>query len=264
MSYSHSAGRSETITRIPTTLSSKLDRNLLAYAAAAGAVGVGVLALAEPSPAEVVFTPTHQTISSGHGLWLDLNGDGTTDFFFKDSGWHFPGPRGETCGPTSTCGPAGYGELMVKGAKPANEVVGVRDRYYRGLARVLPINSKVGSSAAFVSNASEGVIMGTLSVGVDNTNSAGYWHNVQNQFLGLKFSINGETHYGWARFSVKVGAKFQFYGILTGYAYETSPNTPILTGQRSGTDAHSDSAVPGASLGRLAQGADGLAEWRQK
>jgi len=262
MSYSHRAKGAQATRRIPAKLNSKLDRNLLAYAAAAGAVGVGVLTLAEPSRAEVVFTPTHQTISSGHGLWLDLNGDGITDFFFKDSGGH--GVARATCAPSS-CPRVYWGDLEVKGAKPENQLIGVHQRGAFPWARALPTNAKVGSSAAFVSGTA---IMGTFYQGTDGDNRwEGYWFDLKGQFLGLKFSINGETHYGWARLSVGQGAQLQFHGILTGYAYETLADTPILTGQRSGPDVGMAPTVPAAtlepaSLGRLAQGAYSLAAWR--
>jgi hypothetical protein len=62
--------------RLPISSNHNFDHNLLAYAAAAG---VGILALAQPSEAEVVFTPVNQTISPG-SLALDLTNDGTTDF----------------------------------------------------------------------------------------------------------------------------------------------------------------------------------------
>jgi hypothetical protein len=65
--------------RLPISSNHNFDHNLLAYAAAASAAGVGILALAQPSEAEVVFTPVNQTISPG-SLALDLTNDGTTDF----------------------------------------------------------------------------------------------------------------------------------------------------------------------------------------
>jgi hypothetical protein len=50
----------------------------------------------------------------------------------------------------------------------------------------------------------------------------GEWAYATNRNLGLKFSIQGETHYGWARLSVYV-VKGRPYvrSTLTGYAYET-------------------------------------------
>jgi len=78
----------------------------------------------------------------------------------------------------------------------------------------------------------------------------------------LKFLINGEVHYGWARLSIS-------YNImqLTGYAYETVANEAIVAGQTSGPDKASStdpgSPASSATLGWLAQGAAGLVAWRR-
>ena len=69
----------------PTTtprINSAIEKKLLGYAALATAAGVGALALAQPSEAEVIYTPTNQKIA-GASLYLDLNGDGINDFFFQ-------------------------------------------------------------------------------------------------------------------------------------------------------------------------------------
>jgi hypothetical protein len=87
----------------------------------------------------------------------------------------------------------------------------------------------------------------------------GPWENggkgVKDRYLGLKFKIKGKIHYGWARlnFPYAQGAT------MTGYAYETIANKPIVTGKTKGPDVIT---VQPASLGRLAQGSAGLAAWR--
>jgi hypothetical protein len=67
-------------------------------------------------------------------------------------------------------------------------------------------------------------------------------------------------------------------GLLTGYAYETIPNKPIITGKTKGPDdGANDDPGPGASvanpipeipqpasLGALAMGSSGLSIWRRK
>jgi len=97
-----------------------------------------------------------------------------------------------------------------------------------------------------------------------------------NKFLGLRFIINGEVHYGWARFSVRSGY-FLFALKLSGYAYETSPDTTILAGDRgfapeasTGSDGAENAsmentpALQPASLGLLSLGSIGLDAWRQE
>jgi hypothetical protein len=100
---------------------------------------------------------------------------------------------------------------------------------------------------------------------------------VRDRYLGLKFSIRGETHYGWLRISVQIpnSKKNGFNAFITGYAYETEANTAIIAGQETGAVEASSSMQPGspqpsssqpaqASLGMLARGAEGIAIWRRE
>ena len=64
----------------PSKLSDSMDRRLNMYALAAGAAGVGVLALTPPSEAKVIYTPAHIVIGAGQTYKLDLNHDGIVDF----------------------------------------------------------------------------------------------------------------------------------------------------------------------------------------
>jgi hypothetical protein len=54
----------------------------------------------------------------------------------------------------------------------------------------------------------------------------GYWGS-NRDYLGLRFNIAGQTHYGWIQMYLPAteGA-----GFVEGFAYETEPNTPILAG----------------------------------
>jgi hypothetical protein len=73
--------------------------------------------------------------------------------------------------------------------------------------------------------------------------------------------IDGQVHYGWARLNV---ARPQVGGIqatVTGYAYETIPNKPIITGKTKEPDVIT---LKSATLGHLAQGASGISAWREK
>ena len=62
------------------SLSESLHQRLNAYALAASAAGVSVLASAQSVEAEIVYTPTHINIPLNHTIPLDLNHDGTKDF----------------------------------------------------------------------------------------------------------------------------------------------------------------------------------------
>jgi len=92
------------------------------------------------------------------------------------------------------------------------------------------------------------------------------------RYLGLEFSISGEVHFGWARLNVSC-KELHVFASLTGYAYETIPNKPIIAGQTKGTDQKSSAgpdanltapAPKAAPLGVLALGLRGLSVRRQE
>jgi hypothetical protein len=77
------------------------------------------------------------------------------------------------------------------------------------------------------------------------------WLHVKQAYLGLKFVIKGETHFGWARVKLSGLTGRGATVILTGYAYETIPGKPIIAGAAGGLDEQA------GSLGALAAGAAG-------
>jgi len=72
--------------------------------------------------------------------------------------------------------------------------------------------------------------------------------------MGIRFKIKGKSHFGWARLSVTeaaIGPAYhRIYATLTGYAYETIPNKPIIAGRTHGPDV----ILKRATLGALALG----------
>jgi hypothetical protein len=225
-------------------LNSKLERNLVSYVTVAGAAGVSLLALAQPAEARIVYTATHQRIS-GH-TFLDLNNDGVNDFEFTNHISTTVGalPRHETFTINS------FGKLQIYGVNATNQVWG-----QGSFASRLGAGVSVGSAGQFPG----GKIMGTFN-GTDGQPHfyGGPWLSgggLHQGYVGLKFIINGETHFGWARIKVEVTVDpTKLKAVLTGYAYETVPNQPIVTGKTTGPDTASQ--APG-SLGHLALGARG-------
>lgn len=241
--------------RKPSKLSEPVLQQLNLYALAAGAAGAGLLALSQPLQAEVVFTPTHIRLANGK-LPIDLNHDGTVDFTLsnKSSG-------GSCCFYTRT--------LSVTGAfvgSSQNGVIGV-GRY----ANAVSPGQVIGPRQLFLFAP---MIMATA---FNDSNSFfftnGPFANTTDRFLGLKFTLNGQPHYGWARFSsVKAGFNGStpvVVAVLTGYAYETVANRAIIAGQTMSESASLPDSFEApqvshtASLGMLALGAPGLDIWRR-
>jgi len=105
-----------------------------------------------------------------------------------------------------------------------------------------------------------------------HTSTFGPWDNVANRYLGLKFKIHGKTHHGWARLSIQ-WVNGSFTATLTGYAYETIPNKPIIAGDKKAESSSVEQPNPAAltiptpkpaSLGLLAMGSPALSIWRRK
>jgi hypothetical protein len=99
-----------------------------------------------------------------------------------------------------------------------------------------------------------------------------YCQVTKQAYVGLQFAIKGKVHYGWARLGyIRTGPNPK--AELIGYAYETIPNKPIITGKTKGPDDISveepDATVTmptrgTAALGVLALGSPGLSIWRRE
>jgi hypothetical protein len=240
--------------------SEQLDKRLLAYALAAA----GAVALTPSASAEIVYTPANFTFTRGT-LPLDLNNDGIDDFTIHNS------ENGSSSFYTL--------KLTVSSGSPgASAAVLGRNRQGFGSAWDAPLNWAIGpGSAKHFINANPPALMAIMGcVPGYCWPPAGFWANRVNKFLGLRFIINGEVHYGWARFSVRSGY-FLFKVKLSGYAYETNPDTTILAGDRgfvpeasAGSDGAENASIENAaalqpaSLGLLSLGSIGLDAWREK
>jgi hypothetical protein len=226
-------------TRLAANFSDSVHKQLNSYALAASAAGVALLALAEPAEARIVYTKTHVNVFSMQGYPLDLNNDGITDFRFL--GHHTQG-TGTFCTFSSA--------LEIDQASSANRI-----REKSGGAAALRAGVVVGPKGAFSRN----LFMGSISFACSGYVYHGPWENsgkgVKNRYLGLKFKTKGGIHYGWARLNFPRPSR----ATMTGYAYETIPNKPIITGKTHGPDVIT---VHDASLGHLARGASAIPAWR--
>jgi hypothetical protein len=256
-------------------LSTSVRRQLNSYALAAGAAGVGVLALAKPAEAEIVYTPGFRNIPLNTTLNLDLNHDGIIDFtiqnFYRNSAGYF----------SANLSAAGCAS---KGLDCSNAVES--NTFFRHpFAYAAPGGAKIGPPRNFWGF---GVMTSRCNYGCQGYGS---WAKAFDRYLGLRFLIDGQAHYGWARLTVREhskgpGSPVYFTAFLSGYAYETVPEKPIKAGQIKGSttdsEARMDSTSPedssrgafafgsipdtpeSASLGVLALGAQGVQLWRRR
>lgn len=235
--------------------SGTLEHRTTTYSIAAAAAGVSLLALAAPAEGKVVIT-THISIQVTSTVSLDLNHDGVPDIEFIKCGYHSGGtncpnlPLGAYSTHLSANGLNGGGILDSKQTGALN------------LARSAPI----GKSGYFGKYA---FMAGRAGTAYTTATPVGNWGSGQpNRFVGVKISINGTTHYGWVRITVKnPKTKGSLTATITEYGYETIANKKVLAGVPSNhaeVPEDADARAAGASLGMLALGAEGLPAWRRE
>jgi hypothetical protein len=241
--------------------SESIHRQLSMYALAASAAGVSLLALTPPAEAKIIYTPAHRVIGPHDSYNIDLNHDGTTDFTIANS--------------VSACTDFCFFELRQRPAA-GNSALG----YILGSGFLLDSALKSGAPIGFhgpFKKETAAMAVARANVYTSNMTIAyGPWVNVKDRFLGLKFQINGKSHFGWARLMVKL-SKTKITAILTGYAYETIPGKSVKAGQTkeaaddganelsvSASLTHSTPAKQPATLSLLALGSTGLSIWRRE
>ena len=240
----------------PVKLSGSVQGKLSLYALAASAVGVQMLALTPTTEAEIVYTGAHQAIGRNETYSFDVNHDGRRDFTIINEfgrGSCYEGFR-----------------LMV--TPDAGGAVACHASSRQELVTLFKKGDAIEKGEGFWPLRASMAVRFDLCGG---TFSYGAWFNVVDGYLGFNFNIDGQLHYGWARFNVINKGKFRTVALLTGYAYETDPDTPIIAGDTGGAADEEGSrepmigipqpqAQPAAMLGALALGAPGLELWRRE
>jgi hypothetical protein len=176
--------------RTPSSLSDLIHQQLNAYALAATAAGVGVLALVAPAEAKIVYTTANHVIGENQMYQLALN-HRERDFFIANN----------QCLSISTdCGVAygGWAQLSIFQSSTGqgsqrNQVVGFRSNGSLNWASALKRGARISEKRVFVPG---GIMVRQFGTGA--------WNDVTNRYLGLKFKIDGKFHYGWARLNVEV------------------------------------------------------------
>lgn len=199
----------------------ELQSRLSRYTAAAAAV-VGAVTGAN---SQIVYTDinpdeTHDPANNGgveFGM-LDINNDAVLDFYVYS--------RDTTVAGTGTFKltmVAPYGTL-------GNAVAGDAPSGYN-YAFALTSGTAISAATAWITPASSGAL--SMALNVDGSFPyASYWANgVTDKYLGLKFFVGGNAHYGWARLDVTAdGDVFT----MKDYAYNATADAAINAGQMAG------------------------------
>jgi hypothetical protein len=246
--------------------SNNLNHQVGQYSLAAAVAGVSVLALVAPAAGEIVVTKKtiHIPLATDGALEpvkISMANNGVNNFSF--SLYQSLSYRHLTIGGVS------LGDELRVGTGPAFDV-------YLG---ALPRGARIGPSNPSSSFNVGGI--GELSNSFSNNKFfRGSWSgSPKNRYLGVRFQMNGETHYGWIRLTVTTNPKAHtafMSATITGYAYETVANKPIVAGTAEIAAAAAEKPTAevqspenirnhsGPSLGMLAVGAEGLPLWRRE
>jgi hypothetical protein len=256
------------------SLGPALEKSLSAYVSAAVAAGVSLLALTKSADAKIIYTAADINIpvSNTKAVLLDLNHDGVVDFSFWNLSLKYGAEafgtlnvgcaavpvssHNSTCrDPKDQIWGKGYASGRFAYALPPGFAVKANKSYFQpGRKRM---GSFVGPHGPMADMAGTAIFQFS---GQTSSRTSGQWFYTSKRYLGLQFTIGGQVHYGWARVAVTRSNR-AIQATLTGYAYETIPNKPIITGKTKGPDVITFGP---ASLGRLAQGAASVSAWREK
>jgi hypothetical protein len=248
--YAGSTGK-QTKKRRTLPLPEKSAKRLAAYLMAAGA-GATLAASAAPANASIIYTPANLSFGADSSLSFSLSPNSLNVFNLNNH--------------TSTLVLSGVhylksGHLFIGGAGNGSSVV-IGRTWVRQLQRGAYIGPKLGTNNGW----SGGELLGkwrrsrfSSGGGIDYSGTnTGSWPDGGKGFVGLRFLINGQEHYGWAAFVVGFHTRRTgYFGRLTEYAYDTVPNQGLDAGQTASTPE------PG-TLGLLALGSLGLGLWRRK
>jgi hypothetical protein len=163
---------------------------------------------------------------------LDLNNDGINDFEFNST-------KG-TCDDGLIAPEVPYVYLSVAPASGGNTIMTNSASITNGLnlASVLDSSTAIAPDSLWASTP-QFLLYGASTSGYIRCMVVhGYWLNVSDKYLGLKFIKGNNTYYGWARLSSSYSVTPAPYRhltigqlILKDYAYNSIPNQPILAGQ---------------------------------
>ena len=259
--------------RLRKTFSDRLDKRIATYILTTSA-GLA-LGSARSAEAAVVYASVKkfgepQQAYRPVSAPIDLNHDGQVDFTLVDSF----GSAYDSIGPFRSAS-------LRCSAGQGNQIADVTSTFEGAkIAQALELGQEVGPNLKF---AGAGAILGKFfSVGFGAQSGLGQFYNQRNKFLALKLVVGSETYYGWARVSTHshlstqpVGDKLAFE--LVDYAYQSTPNLPILAGQGipkpetaglldftgEAVVGSSDKSQRGPALGLLAHGSDALPLWRK-
>ncbi len=178
------------------------------------AMAATFIAAGTEAEAQIVYVDiVDVTLDLGFYIPLDMDGGGTDDFLFQvasdsSASWSFVNGFGN------------YSGLSIGG--PNNAMVGYTGPIFP-YASAIESGNLIDADANFVTNSVNYAFFASIYSGV----TYGPWADVTDKYLGVKFEIDGELHYGWIRLDVTVAPVSMTF---KDWAYNATPNEMIEAG----------------------------------
>ncbi|GLB51494.1 hypothetical protein NBRC110019_05330 [Neptunitalea chrysea] len=197
------------------TTSESLTKKMLRYGALTTVIGG-----AAEANGQIVYTDINPD-EGGAGLYymLDIDNDGSTEFYIENSSTILYGIipvnylvgsvyndvsiLGDTYYISTASTSAGYPFALNQGA-----IISAGNSNWNDKYQMFNLNSCGGSVLGVGGNADE-------------------WCGVTDKYIGLKFKIGSDTHYGWARMDVTNPSSW----LIKDYAYNATPGASLEAGQ---------------------------------
>ncbi len=201
----------------PVSKKESLNKKLLMYSVAAGMT----LSLGSRAHAEIQYTNIDPDMminqaenQATRDFLLDLNNDGTPEFkIFQAFSTTY----------TFSFNYYFYSYNSVLQQATNNGLSVMRETAENAYVAALDSNALISADQNFNANK----VIGVFSY--YDTHADGMWANAGQKFMGVKFKIGENIHYGWVRLSV---APLCESFIVYDYAYEDEPGKAIRAGQK--------------------------------
>jgi hypothetical protein len=202
---------------------------------------VAALMFSVGANAQIVYTDVNPDFVSGciypspcgAAYSIDLNNDGVNDFILA--------PRALRFGCGSGCGAGGAAYL---GQRDSVVVIPASQSWIADTAGGFDLNTPIDSSLGWTNalhtligqrltcvrcTSSTGQVLprGSSPRTLPNT---GTWSNVSGKYLGLKIQVGTDFYYGWVKLAIS-NVPYSVSIKIMEYAYNSTPNQPIITGE---------------------------------
>ena len=223
-------------------LATQFRKALDGYALSASAAGVAVLACSLPADCQPICKTIHTDLVATDTYSLNPAHQKFAPFNVAET-WK------DVSSLSSTFWNRGFFTPNTSRARVMTDV--------KGYPATVPAGGSIGPGKQFGRGKMYGLLFtyGPANGGKKHDHK-GNLQLLQDNYLGFKFPVGGQDHYGWLRLKVTFsyggdGAVGTLH--LKNYGYESTPNTPIYAGQCSAADGRSPNVMR-TSLGGLARG----------